>query len=71
MGPAPPSPVLDLTVEQLFKMRQIEDLAKKLTEKELLYFFLQVQKQCFILQNTCSNLLKHWPTHQATTPEDK
>jgi len=70
MGPIPPPPVLELTVEQFFKLRRIEDLCKELDKKEIINHFLQVQKQNFILSNTVSNLLKNWNATPLITPED-
>ena len=70
MGPIPPPPVLELTVEQFFKLRRIEDLCQELDKKEIINHFLQVQKQNFILNNTVRNLLHHWNATPLITPED-
>ncbi len=70
MGPLPPPPVLELTVEQFFKLRRIEDLCQELDKKEIINHFLQVQKQNFILNNTVRNLLQHWNATPLITPED-
>lgn len=70
MGPIPPPPVLELTVEQFFKLRRIEDLCQELDKKEIINHFLQVQKQNFILNNTVRNLLQHWNATPLITPED-
>lgn len=50
-------------MEQQFKMKQIEDaLRKESTRKEdIITVFLALQKQCFCITNTMSNLVKNWP----------
>src|SRR5210317_568539 len=59
----PPPPVTDVTLEQSFKLRQIEDaLNKDETRKEdIITVFMALQKQNFVLSNSLSNLLKNWP----------
>ena len=58
----PPPPVVDLTLEQDFKMRQIEDaLRRPETNKEdIITIFLALQHQNFILGNNVANLVKQW-----------
>ena len=59
----PPPPITDVTLEQEFKLRQIEDaLNKDDTRKEdIITVFMALQKQNFVLTNSLSNLLKNWP----------
>src|SRR5210317_2581321 len=59
----PPPPITDVTLEQEFKLRQIEDaLNKDDTRKEdIITVFMALQKQNFVLSNSLSNLLKNWP----------
>ena len=59
----PPPPITDVTLEQEFKLRQIEDaLNKDDTRKEdIITVFMALQKQNFVLANSLSNLLKQWP----------
>jgi len=59
----PPLPVLDLKVEQQFKLRQIEDaLRNPDTKKEdIITIFMALQRQCFVLGNNMTNLLMKWP----------
>lgn len=59
----PPPPITDVTLEQEFKLRQIEDaLNKPDTRKEdIITVFMALQKQNFVLANSLSNLLKQWP----------
>jgi hypothetical protein len=69
-------PVVELKVEQQFKLRQIEDaLRNPNTKKEdIITIFLALQQQCFVLGNNVSNLIKQWPiqppTVQTTTNEE-
>ena len=62
-----PAPIVELTMEQQFKMKQIEDaLRQPNTKKEdLITIFLALQRQCFVLGNSMSNLVKKWPTPSA------
>jgi hypothetical protein len=70
-----PAPIVELTMEQQFKLKQIEDaLRHPETKKEdIITIFLALQKQCFVLGNSMSNLVKKWPTPtpqvQTTTEE--
>ena len=59
----PPPPIVELTMEQQFKIRQIEDALKSpdSAKEDIITVFLALQKQCFILGNSLSNLVKHWP----------
>jgi len=72
----PPPPVLELTIEQQFKLRQIEDaLSHPDTAKEdIIIVFIALQRQCFTLSNCVSNLVAKWPTpttqDQPTIVED-
>jgi len=59
----PPPPITELTLEQQFKMRQIEDALKneESSKEDIITVFLALQKQNFILSNSLTNLLKNWP----------
>ena len=59
----PPPPVTELTMEQQFKMRQIEDAlnSSKGQIDDIITLFLALQKQCFVLGNNVSNLVSKWP----------
>ena len=59
----PPPPITELTLEQQFKMRQIEDALKneESAKEDIITIFLALQKQNFVLANSLTNLLKHWP----------
>lgn len=58
----PPLPLLDLTIEQEFKMRQIEDALsnKDLDVKDIVTVFISLQHQNFVLSNNLKQLLKQW-----------
>lgn len=60
-GPQPP--ITELTLEQQFKMRQIEDALKneESAKEDIITVFLALQKQNFVLSNSLTNLLKNWP----------
>ena len=64
-------PIVDLTIEQDFKLRRLEDLLPRADKDDIIIIFMALQKQCFVLSNTVSNLVKEWPSHQATTHEDQ
>ena len=59
----PPMPIIELTMEQSLKMRIIEDQLKHASRDDIVTVFLALQKQCFVLGNNMSNLVKLWPTH--------
>ena len=65
----PPMPITELTVEQQFKMRQIEDALKldSTRKEDIIDIFLALQEQTFVLGNNISNLVKQWPHHPTTT----
>lgn len=66
----PPPPVLELTMEQQFKLRQIEDALKHPESKkeDIITIFMALQRQCFVLGNSMSNLVKKWPTPTQLDP---
>ena len=64
-------PVLDLTLEQSFKLRQLEDLLPKASKDDIITVFMALQRQCYVLGNNVSQLVKEWPSHHpTTTPEE-
>src|SRR5210317_404529 len=63
----PPPPVAELTMEQQFKMRQSEDALQKANKEDIITIFLALQRQCFVLGNNMSNLLKNWNKPQDPT----
>ncbi len=65
----PPMPIVELTMEQEFKMRRMEDLLPEADKKDLVTILLALQHQNYVLCNTVSNLVKQWPNHPPTTPE--
>ena len=64
-------PTMDLTMEQDFKLRRLEDLLPKSDKDDIITVFIALQRQAFVLGNNISQLIKEWPSHQATTPEDQ
>jgi hypothetical protein len=62
---------MELTIEQQFKLRQIEDLMKEANKEDIITVYLALQKQNFCLANTVTNLVKKWPNRPLlTTPEE-
>ena len=60
-----------MTMEQSFKLRRLEDLLPEADKKDIITVLLALQRQNFALSNTVSNLIKEWPLHPATTPEEQ
>ena len=69
-GP-PPMPVTEMTMEQSFKLRRLEDLLPEADKADIITLFMALQRQNYALANTVSNLLKQWPNHPNTTPADQ
>ena len=63
-------PIIELTLEQDLKMRQIEDALKHANRADIITLYLALQRQCFVLGNNISQLIKTWPLPQTTTPEE-
>jgi len=63
-------PVVEMTMEQSFRLRRLEDLLPEADKKDIITVLLALQKQNFALSNTVSNLLKQWPNHPPITPEE-
>ncbi len=61
-------PIIELTMEQDLKMRVIEDQLQHASRDDIVTVFLALQKQCFVLGNNMSNLVKLWPTHPPKDP---
>jgi hypothetical protein len=67
-------PVVELTMEQQFRMAQIEAALKKpeVSKDDLITVFVALQHQNMVLGNNIKQLLNQWPTSpQAITPEDQ
>ena len=62
--------MVDLTIEQQFKMRQIEDALRKpeTAKEDIITVFLALQRQTFVLGNNVSNLIKTWPLQTTQAP---
>jgi len=65
-----PAPVLELTMEQQFKLKQIENALRSPETKleDVITIFMALQRQNFTLCNTVSNLVKKWPTQIPQVP---
>ena len=63
--------MLELTVEQEFKIRRLTDLLPEADKEDIITLLLALQRQNFCLANTVSNLVKQWTIDPPpTTPED-
>ena len=70
-SPGPPLPVTELTMEQEFKLRRMDDLLPAADKADIITLLMALQHQNFCLCNTVSNLVKEWPTfHQPITHEE-
>jgi hypothetical protein len=66
----PPPPVTELTMEQEFKLRRMDDLLPEADKADIITLLMALQHQNFCLCNTVSNLVKQWPTsHPPITQE--
>ena len=63
-------PVTELTMEQNFKLRRLEDLLPEADKQDIITLFMALQRQNFCLANTVSNLVQKWPNLPPTTPAD-
>jgi len=59
----PPPPITELTMEQDFKLRQLEIRLNSgdVDMKDIITVFLAMQKQNFVLANSLINLVEKWP----------
>ena len=60
-GNLPPMPVTELTMEQEFNLRQLEDLLKRADKEDIITVFLALQHQCHVMRNTIEKLVQEWP----------
>jgi hypothetical protein len=63
-------PVTELTMEQNFKLRRLEDLLPEADKQDIITLFMALQRQNFCLANTVSNLVQKWPNLPPTTPAE-
>ena len=57
-------PTTKLTMEQEFKLRQLDDLLPRADKRDIITLFMALQEQCFVLGNNVSQLVKQWPIAQ-------
>lgn len=55
-------------MEQDFKMKQIELALQDAHKDDIITVFLALQRQCFVLGNNVSQLVKLWPAPTITDP---
>ena len=63
-------PTFELTMEQSFKMRRLEDLLPEAEKEDIITVLLALQRQSFILGNNLTQLLKQWNQPDPTTTEE-
>lgn len=59
---------MEMTLEQKFKLKQLENALQDAKKEDIITVFLAVQHQAFVLGNNVSNLVKKWPTVRPTVP---
>jgi len=67
-SPGIPPPIVELTMEQDFKLKRLELLLKEADKDDIITVFLALQHQAFILGNNVSQLVKLWPAPTTTDP---
>ena len=65
----PPPPIVELTIEQEFKLKQIELMLETASREDIITVFMALQHQCFVLGNNVSQLVKLWPAPTITDPD--
>ncbi len=63
-------PTTELTIEQQFKMKRLEDMLPHANKEDIITVYLALQRQAFVLGNNISQLLKEWNTARPTTAEE-
>ena len=63
-------PTTELTIEQQFKMKQLEGMLPHANKEDIITVYLALQRQSFVLGNNITQLLKEWNTAHHTTTED-
>ena len=58
----PPPPVTELTMEQEFNLKQIEQLLQNADREDIITVFMALQHQTHVMKNTIANLIQEWPT---------
>lgn len=58
-------------MEQSLRLRRLSDLLPKADKEDIITVLLALQKQCFVLSNTMTNLVKKWPAPQTEPITDE
>ena len=58
----PPPPVTDLSYGQLFQLKKLALECEEAKRETLVEAVIEAQKSVYMLRNTITNLLSHWPT---------
>ena len=70
-GPLPPPPVLELTLEQEFRLKQIQEAIDQphVRVEDIKTLYIALTRQNYALTNSIKQLLKEWPTRPTTIAE--
>ena len=63
-------PTTELTIEQQFKMKRLEDMLPHANKEDIITVYLALQRQAFVLGNNITQLLKEWGKDHPTTREE-
>ena len=66
----PPPPITELTLEQEFKLRRLEDLLPDAEKADIITILLALQRQTFVLGNNLTQLLKKWNKPDLRTTDE-
>ena len=66
----PPPPITELTLEQEFKVRRMEDLLPEAEKADIITLLMALQRQNFILGNNLTQLLKQWNKPDPRTTDE-
>ena len=58
-------------MEQSLRLRRLSDLLPNASKEDIITVLLALQKQCFVLSNTMTNLVKKWPAPQTESITDE
>ena len=58
----PPPPVTELSYGQLFQLKKLALECDSADRQTIVEALVESQKSCYMLRNTITNLLKHWPS---------
>ena len=57
----PPLPLMDLTIEQEFRLKQTETQMEFVSKVDLIEIAVALLRHNMVCTNNIANLVKHWP----------